>query len=121
MTMQSIPNPFLDDVFCGGLSAAGVETVETIHAEALRRLGGHVMNLGGGLVSVMLLRSSRAGCGKSHLLSRLVSGCGGRCFFVPLEVNGEELPGFIAEPRAVDGAEEITSFGGWKSWMSSVR
>ena len=31
--------------------------------------------------------------------------------------NGEELPGFIAEPRAADGAEEITSFGGWKAWL----
>ncbi len=32
--------------------------------------------------------------------------------------NGEELPGFIAEPRAADGAEEITSFGGWKAWLA---
>jgi allophanate hydrolase len=31
--------------------------------------------------------------------------------------SGEELPGFIAEPRAADGAEEITSFGGWKAWL----
>jgi len=31
--------------------------------------------------------------------------------------NGEELPGFIAEPRAATGAEEITSFGGWKTWV----
>jgi allophanate hydrolase len=31
--------------------------------------------------------------------------------------NGEELPGFIAEPRAADGAEEITAFGGWKAWL----
>jgi allophanate hydrolase len=33
--------------------------------------------------------------------------------------NGEELPGFIAEPRAADGAEEITGFGGWKAWLAS--
>ena len=32
--------------------------------------------------------------------------------------SGEELPGFIAEPRAADGAEEITSFGGWKAWLA---
>ncbi len=32
--------------------------------------------------------------------------------------NGEELPGFIAEPRAADGAEEITAFGGWKAWLA---
>jgi allophanate hydrolase len=31
--------------------------------------------------------------------------------------NGEEVPGFIAEPRAVDGAEEITGFGGWRAWV----
>ncbi|MFC7336957.1 allophanate hydrolase [Haloferula chungangensis] len=33
--------------------------------------------------------------------------------------DGEELPGFIAEPRATEGAEEISRFGGWKSWMAS--
>lgn len=32
--------------------------------------------------------------------------------------NGEELPGFIAEPRAADGAEEITAFGAWKAWLA---
>ena len=32
--------------------------------------------------------------------------------------NGEDLPGFIAEPRAADGAEEITAFGGWKAWLA---
>ncbi|MGB6220672.1 allophanate hydrolase [Haloferula sp.] len=33
--------------------------------------------------------------------------------------DGQELPGFIAEPRAMEGAEEITRFGGWKNWMAS--
>jgi len=33
--------------------------------------------------------------------------------------NGEEVPGFIAEPRAADGAEEISGFGGWKAWLAS--
>ncbi len=32
--------------------------------------------------------------------------------------DGTELPGFIAEPRATAGAEEITRFGGWKGWMA---
>lgn len=32
--------------------------------------------------------------------------------------NGGEVPGFIAEPRAVDGAEEITRFGGWRAWVA---
>jgi allophanate hydrolase len=31
--------------------------------------------------------------------------------------SGEEVPGFIAEPRATVGAEEITRFGGWKAWL----
>jgi len=33
--------------------------------------------------------------------------------------NGEQLPGFIAEPRAVTGSEEITRFGGWRAWLAS--
>ncbi len=32
--------------------------------------------------------------------------------------SGEEIPGFIAEPRATKGAEDITQFGGWKKWLS---
>jgi allophanate hydrolase len=31
--------------------------------------------------------------------------------------SGEEVPGFIAEPRAIDGADEITHLGGWKAWL----
>jgi allophanate hydrolase len=31
--------------------------------------------------------------------------------------DGSEVPGFIAEPRARHGAEEITSFGGWRAWL----
>lgn len=31
--------------------------------------------------------------------------------------DGGEVPGFIAEPRAVDDAEEITGFGGWRAAM----
>ena len=33
--------------------------------------------------------------------------------------SGEQVPGFIAEPRATDGATEITAFGGWKAWLAS--
>ncbi|RYD21433.1 MAG: allophanate hydrolase [Verrucomicrobiaceae bacterium] len=32
--------------------------------------------------------------------------------------SGEEVPGFIAEPRAIADAEEITSLGGWRAWLS---
>ncbi|NJM37321.1 MAG: allophanate hydrolase [Akkermansiaceae bacterium] len=35
-----------------------------------------------------------------------------------LLASGEEVPGFIAEPRAIEGAEEITQYGGWKAWMN---
>lgn len=31
--------------------------------------------------------------------------------------SGEEVPGFIAEPRATHGAEEITHHGGWRAWL----
>jgi allophanate hydrolase len=32
--------------------------------------------------------------------------------------SGESLPGFIAEPRAIDGAEEITHLGSWRTWLN---
>jgi allophanate hydrolase len=34
-----------------------------------------------------------------------------------LLASGEEVPGFIAEPRATAGAEEITRLGGWRAWL----
>ena len=34
--------------------------------------------------------------------------------------SGEEVPGFIAEPRAMEGAEEITRFGGWRAWIKNI-
>ncbi|MCU0794471.1 MAG: allophanate hydrolase [Akkermansiaceae bacterium] len=34
--------------------------------------------------------------------------------------DGSELPGFIAEPRAIEGAEEITHFGAWRKWLAST-
>lgn len=33
--------------------------------------------------------------------------------------SGEELPGFIAEPRATQGAAEITHFGGWRAYLAA--
>ncbi len=35
--------------------------------------------------------------------------------------DGQTLPGFIAEPRATDQAEEITRFGGWRAWLQNPR
>jgi allophanate hydrolase len=32
--------------------------------------------------------------------------------------SGELVPGFIAEPRAILGAEEITCYGGWRAWLN---
>lgn len=32
--------------------------------------------------------------------------------------SGEEVPGFIAEPRAAEGAEEITRLGGWRAFLA---
>lgn len=32
--------------------------------------------------------------------------------------SGIEVPGFVAEPRALDGALEITSYGGWRAWLA---
>ena len=34
--------------------------------------------------------------------------------------DGSELPGFIAEPRAVKGATEITGHGGWRAWLRAT-
>lgn len=31
--------------------------------------------------------------------------------------SGELVPGFIAEPRAIFGSEEITCYGGWRAWL----
>lgn len=33
--------------------------------------------------------------------------------------DGTELPGFIAEPLAAEGAEDISSFRGWRNWIQS--
>jgi len=34
--------------------------------------------------------------------------------------SGEEVPGFIAEPRAIVGANEITHLGGWRAWLDEA-
>lgn len=35
--------------------------------------------------------------------------------------SGEQLPGFIAEPRALAGATEITHFRCWKAWLAASK
>ena len=32
--------------------------------------------------------------------------------------DGTEVKGFVAEPRALDGAEDITSLGGWRAYIA---
>jgi allophanate hydrolase len=32
--------------------------------------------------------------------------------------DGSEVKGFVAEPRALDGAEDITALGGWRAYMA---
>jgi allophanate hydrolase len=33
--------------------------------------------------------------------------------------DGADVKGFVAEPRALDGAEDITALGGWRAYMAS--
>ena len=32
--------------------------------------------------------------------------------------DGTEVKGFVAEPRALDGAEDITALGGWRAYIA---
>ncbi len=34
--------------------------------------------------------------------------------------DGAEVKGFVAEPRAIDGAEDITHLGGWRAYIASL-
>jgi allophanate hydrolase len=34
--------------------------------------------------------------------------------------DGVEVKGFVAEPRALDGARDITGFGGWRAYIASI-
>jgi allophanate hydrolase len=34
--------------------------------------------------------------------------------------DGAQVRGFVAEPRALDGATEITEFGGWRAYVASL-
>ncbi|SIR02330.1 allophanate hydrolase [Sphaerotilus natans] len=33
--------------------------------------------------------------------------------------NGSVVPGFICEPAALEGATDITRFGGWRAWLTA--
>jgi len=35
--------------------------------------------------------------------------------------DGGEVKGFVAEPRAASGAKEVTSFGGWRAYIASLK
>jgi allophanate hydrolase len=34
--------------------------------------------------------------------------------------DGSEVVGFLCEPAALDGAEEITAFGGWRAYRAAA-
>jgi len=34
--------------------------------------------------------------------------------------DGMEVKGFVAEPRALDGAADITALGGWRAYVASL-
>jgi allophanate hydrolase len=34
--------------------------------------------------------------------------------------DGTEVKGFVAEPRALEGALDITAFGGWRAYIASL-
>ena len=34
--------------------------------------------------------------------------------------DGSSVKGFICEPHALDGAREITSFGGWRGYCATL-
>lgn len=34
--------------------------------------------------------------------------------------DGVEVKGFVAEPRALDGASDITALGGWRAYIASL-
>jgi allophanate hydrolase len=38
-----------------------------------------------------------------------------------LLADGRLVKGFICEPLALEGAEEITSFGGWQAYIESLK
>ena len=105
--MQSIPNPFLDDAYARGVSdsalgdVAGELTIEPIHEQPLRQLGKHLADLTGRAGAVVLLRSARAGFGKSHLLARLGAAHAKECFFVPLDVNRDSRPNWTGMLQGV--------------------
>ncbi|WP_438827619.1 allophanate hydrolase-related protein, partial [Streptomyces lunaelactis] len=33
--------------------------------------------------------------------------------------DGTSAPGFLCEPAALDGAEDITEYGGWRAFRNS--
>jgi allophanate hydrolase len=35
-------------------------------------------------------------------------------------VDGSQVKGFVAEPRAMDGAEDVTAHGGWRAYIASL-
>lgn len=34
--------------------------------------------------------------------------------------DGSHVPGFLCEPSALEGAEDITTHGGWRAYLRSI-
>jgi allophanate hydrolase len=34
--------------------------------------------------------------------------------------SGEWVSGFICEPAGIDGAEDVSAFGGWRAYIASL-
>ena len=34
--------------------------------------------------------------------------------------DGSTVKGFVAEPRAIEGAQDITAMGGWRAYIGSL-
>jgi allophanate hydrolase len=35
--------------------------------------------------------------------------------------DGSSVQGFVCEPQALEGAQDITHFGGWRAYMASLK
>ena len=66
----------------------------------------------GAPIEVEVYRVSHEGFG------RFVAGVPAPMCIGTVELVDRSVPGFLCEPRALQGAEDITSYGGWRAYMS---
>ena len=123
--MHSQENPFLDDVHVSEVSLRGriasgrVDSVNELHAGSLAVLGEHLADLGASRTVMVLLRSPRAGMGKSHLLSRLVS-ARDDVYFVGMDVNRDSHPSWVRWLRGILKDCSESPGGGQPAFLEQV-